>query len=1599
MAGVRKKPFFLSLFIFFLVASVVIPLSFSFFSGFFFQQYSKKLLGQKLNFESIIFEDGSFKIKKICAVNDHCDISIDEIDIEFKLVLSSLQFRKNISVINPKINIKKIDNNFFTSFKKKKNSKISSSIAISKGLVCIKDTKIDFSYFNDGVGSTKCSFNFLDKKDEKVQLSFTSQNKENQILCKIEDISAEMLFSTFQKLNLALPLKIDDVEGVITGDINLQIKDKKPVFYSANIDLFNLGFTELISNKKIRAEKINLTIASLKNKRFCFLTEKFINNYKIKSEIKNGSIGLSDGDFLQKINGFCFYDPTIGSRVSISALSHLNELKPIFFESRGYFNSSFCNWIDFSLSFFEQQKSSGMFVKVYEKSKKELLVDAKLKDFDADYVNLVKKVCINLNKNVDAISLNSVLLNSDIEIEIGKDNIGQVAFKNFNLEKLAINHKNKRNVEIFSDGIQGDFSWNHKDPLVSFSSNLKLNKTSAAYEDGFLKKKVHEIYGNFCVEKGFIKNSRLKFNLEDLKGYIDFKDSISSLQAVSQIKGGTRLLFGHNFQDYFSSNITLKKNKKEIEVKAEAQIKNVDDSIENISLNMGLCDFKLDKKSISHLSIHANNIILDKFCFLLPLNEMIRGRANLFLSYKYGLYTAKLEALNLAYENQYYKTQLPSVGDFQDSDFTKESFLFATFDEHKKTWHLDCPELEGTFHLKKYDLDFFCKRARVKTNQNFIEFILPETISEKVSLGGSVYLDFSHKNCVKLDILTNRVEASIQDLTALFSHFRKDINLEGVSGSFKGEKESFYFSKTLGSSSKETMGIKGLFTIDEYLLYNGAKLQKGSFLLDWQSDADILEIIDMKAQCFAYGQAFCLSSPLLMKKADKMVFDVRLEKESFQCLRLVGTSHFLKDEIKLFFDSKKTHFFNSPLEINSLDLGYDYKLKNIDIVSSLDLALFSIFIPKEIKGFLKTKVFMEEGRLTIISALDNFSINTRVFPKIDIQATQKRDSSFTLKSSLADTADLSFSLQKKGLDFKIDDLFFKKNNSYIKAQGAFFKSLNKLDLKIEDFKVQNDDFTFFFNPMPSLDFQLNGKGWITYLFNKNSLEADLDVLSSKAFYGNLMVETLSDVNLHFSNLKGVHISSLDLIFLPKERASFKSKFKFISYDMNQKKWIFQNSQLHLPKDFLSTLEEDFPLSNMNLFTLFKNFFNFDKDLNLSANFEYFADKKIFKAEAQKASIYINEEQRNLRDITVCLDKNTCHCELDMMYIDSYHKLFFDFDLLSSLGKLTLGKEKDPLTFLFLCEKENLLIKRIRGSYLGLFADFSLKNNDQYTDLFGKADINFQKMAAIFPKELRPKIEKIGKGYQLKGNILISKDQMVNFVGFKGSFGGRQFEAFDYTFKTMLADISISPKSVHISNLKISDLAFSLFVENIDLEKVKSNFIFCIPHIKLLEFRPSLLQEKNKEAKIKPLLIRSLEVNELKGDLKDLETITGKGEFNFVNSFKRGHSLFELPADFLGRILGLDLELLIPVRGDVFFEIKDKKCMITKIDDVYSENKRSQFFLVDTPYVDFDGNININIKMKQYVLFKITEKFILSLKGNVDKPDFSMKKNKFFSLSQ
>lgn len=315
-------------------------------------------------------------------------------------------------------------------------------------------------------------------------------------------------------------------------------------------------------------------------------------------------------------------------------------------------------------------------------------------------------------------------------------------------------------------------------------------------------------------------------------------------------------------------------------------------------------------------------------------------------------------------------------------------------------------------------------------------------------------------------------------------------------------------------------------------------------------------------------------------------------------------------------------------------------------------------------------------------------------------------------------------------------------------------------------------------------------------------------------------------------------------------------------------------------------------------------------------------------------------------------------------------------------------------------EEGLVIKNIRGEVAGLRFDFihrEEKDTPLANVLMGQLQIRGNELSKRLSWEMSSKLEKFefGKGYFLTGQLKLPKNNFKGFV-FEGLLGGQDFDLLGFEFKSLSSSITCSLEHFLIKDLKVSDLSGELAIDKIDISQNHLGYALNIPSIVLKGFKPSLLHKSNQgQVKHKPLIIEKLELENLTGNLSDLNTLRADGYFTFQKTPKKQASLLDIPVHLISK-LGLDLTMLNPVEGKVVFKILDQKIFFNKLIEVYSHDRHCHFSLAKYPdlsYMDFDGNLNIKIKMKQYVLLKITEPFMISVQGHYKAPRYSFMRKK------
>lgn len=351
------------------------------------------------------------------------------------------------------------------------------------------------------------------------------------------------------------------------------------------------------------------------------------------------------------------------------------------------------------------------------------------------------------------------------------------------------------------------------------------------------------------------------------------------------------------------------------------------------------------------------------------------------------------------------------------------------------------------------------------------------------------------------------------------------------------------------------------------------------------------------------------------------------------------------------------------------------------------------------------------------------------------------------------------------------------------------------------------------------------------------------------------------------------------------------------------------------------------------------------------------------------------------------------------------------------GMITISEDNGPKSqiaspmtiYWSIVEPDGICISKVKGHLCGISADLAndieFPLNPHYHHLVGTVSFDMAKAAKLFTPDqvIAIKNAQLGEGYSIHGRYTFEKNSGKPFADrlyFQGELSGSHFTCYGYRMNYMTGQLDYQPNQAVITNMSISDACGQISIPTLSFTANAANkWIVNAPSILFKDFHPSSMESLiPSPTKIrKSLTIKEMEVQNLQGILGDRTTFRGTGKMSFVNPQKKNFqdTIFAIPAELLTRI-GLDLGVLTPVRGNVDFEISDAKIHLTKFREVYSKKKVSKFQLTNKggypSYIDFDGNIHVQIKMKQYnLVFKLAELFTVTIGGTLSKPTYSLQK--------
>lgn len=949
----------------------------------------------------------------------------------------------------------------------------------------------------------------------------------------------------------------------------------------------------------------------------------------------------------------------------------------------------------------------------------------------------------------------------------------------------------------------------------------------------------------------------------------------------------------------------------------------------------------------------------------------------------------------------------------------------------------------GTCLLKGSHLIFNDLNGTAHITSNRIYLPKLTSTSRQIELNGNVTIDFPGNGYFTLLVKEPDLKGNLTAFKAFIKVFGDSIlDTLPLKGQIKINPNYGYFLLKKEGEYIQELDVQGELTQGATLLENSFSIFNLESDFGYNSKESLFQLKNLRGQWKQpKGSPLLLQShffQLHLNSQTPSPFDLRI-KDTYKDqarlkgkLSLIGTSN--QPSIKIILDAPKNHIGNVALNRANLTLNQGLEYFHLDFTTDLnlfgqDLMLFNQMFPHQM---LSTALLLKEkelhGKVSGQWIYNRSEEKHQFFAWGDqVRLGGKTACPFHLKGHshkgfiYLDQFQYqkyrgSFKLEEKPLsylihDFRIqeeDSLYLDLSGTYCKIFNTFKTHIHKLNCQLEAFskrglpnieclgKVDLKG-TFeggFFKKGWSFELGLNGATSglkiSDFLFESNPIELKLQMRPNcynfhylkgdlKKAYHHLLPLSFIIHNLEFKSNQGLsHLEKLD--------------FKLPCQNLDSVEQILKDKiDLSLPADLLKIKANGdiegsltyYPIQNPYALrlTLKDDSYTFkNKTFNLEDLYLKYGNKGILiggKVHYQNKPYWIDVQ----RDF----------CMPDLLSCALFEK-----------NPSQYSKDQNPHVTLksSLQKKGPLLFQSLHGSIGGIKVDFvhrPEKDTLAHRVFMGQVQVKggeFLNRLSFSTAQLLKKFG-VGCGYFLSGQLSLNPHDYNTFL-FEGLLGGRDFNFLGYEFKSLSSTVHLNSNELLIKDLKLSDLSGEGHVREIKIKKEEGLYKLHLPHMTLKNFKPSLLHAKGEgPIKHKPLIIESLELNDLKGNLHDPKTLTGSGSLQFLKSPKKQSSLLNIPGHILSKI-GLDLTMLNPVEGRVLYEIKDEKIQLNRFVEVYSHDRNCHFQLAKSQpgsYIDFDGKLNVRIKMKQYVLLKFTEPFIISIQGNVFNPKYSFRRKK------
>lgn len=971
------------------------------------------------------------------------------------------------------------------------------------------------------------------------------------------------------------------------------------------------------------------------------------------------------------------------------------------------------------------------------------------------------------------------------------------------------------------------------------------------------------------------------------------------------------------------------------------------------------------------------------------------------------------------------------------------------YDLDKDSWDILIP-LEGAkCQDKRYQIPFYDVSGIVKIQGTNLSCEELKAKSEQVAFEGRLDLDFKNPSWLDLKLYPNKIDGSAQDFMRFLRYLPDFKGFDyPVEGRVKSRSENTLFTQYNQKDSVKSTKVQLELEEASFVVTDSFKLEDASCSILFDSEKDQLEIKELKAEAILEKvnekRSYHLTSRELYSPAflnGEWRFDLRFEGKTHDVLRLAGSTKKRENDFEVFFDKDATHFYGAKLFVKECIFDEDFSLKNIHVRSQFSsVDLFNQIQFLYLSGYLNMKpsVFEDlkntktEGDISLELSYNRddqgveIDIESRallfdhlLIEDLSINAC-KNHHHFVLQKFKTKNFSAIAVAERQEVDWKIPvfEVHF-KDSSFTTSLGSFKKETSTLHLNLEKLKVtlsqlidveEEKEFKL-------LEGALSGCGQISVDFSKGIKHAkatsELKIFSEDFTSAKCSLECRVPLKASFSLEEGVVFENVKLKVAQEsdEHLVCLLDAKYFQVYPFTKTITGKSVQLTIPPEMILFLAKQncFPAigAQENQLTFFNKEFVWDNQIQTELDFTFEKGQLSIGGLLKEGYYWIGDKSIYLQNVRYIYENEkfnfACGIDYQNASLDIVTKLHLDEEIKATVcikqGHEGDKNQKPGVQILCKYSKEDgFFVQNIEGEIFGL--DFALQRNPRaYVPhvmiLTGQIKIDTFSLVKAFPELFYQTFKELGmgSGYELSGDWVFSKKDLKS-SHFKGFLKGRDFEFLGFYFKTLLSEVELSAKGVMVHDFSLSDKSGVCQIKEIKIQKEdeSSEYQMHIPEITIQDFRPSFLKKNfGEEEQMKPFLIKDMHFFNIQGTIGKKDSFTGRGYLDFINTFKRDYNLLDIPIEIIGRI-GFDLGLFIPVRGKLEFDMVDGKIFLKELVNTFSEGKRSRFYLSGhkDSYIDLDGTIFIDIKMKQYVLLKITEPFTLSIRGTLDKPKYSLK---------